>query len=149
MYSVGGVRSAIETLSAKQTLSVGRETNALPHTNNNNTNDGSIHTNNNNTNDGSIGGNNNSGKAEKSVTSEFAHLSITYQENSTAGQPTTDKTAVLPVVSYIQASTEDDGSAFKLLINEAIGGLPALPKDMEKNNDSIYTNHQGAERTDK
>jgi len=53
---------------------------------------------------------------------------------------------VLPVVSYIQASTEDDGSAFKLLINEAIGGLPALPKDMEKNNDSIYTNHQGAER---
>ena len=42
-----------------------------------------------------------------------------------------------------------DFGAFKLLINEAIGGLPALPKDMEKNNDSIYTNHQGAERTDK
>jgi hypothetical protein len=83
LYSVGGVSSAIETLSAKLTLSVGRETNALPplqHTNNNNTNDGSIADNNSN--------------AEKSVTSEFAHLSITYQENSTAGQPTSDKIAV-------------------------------------------------------
>jgi hypothetical protein len=82
------------------------------------------------------------------------------KENSTAGQPTSDKIAVLPVDGYSQndnsgdeigkekekqASTEDDGSFFKLLINEAIGG----PKDMEKNNDSIYTNHQGAERTDK
>ena len=89
LYSVGGVRSAIETLSAKQTLSAGRETNALPHTNNNNTNDGSI-------------GDNNS-KVEKSITSEFAHLSIAYQENITAGQLTTsNKTEVLPVDGHSQ-----------------------------------------------
>ena len=89
LYSVGGVRSAIETLSAKQTLSVGRETNALPQTNNNNTNDGSI-------------GDNNS-KVEKSITSGFAHLSIAYQENITAGQLTTsNKTEVLPVDGHSQ-----------------------------------------------
>jgi len=158
LYSVGGVSSAIEKLSAELTLSVGRETNALPHTNNNNTNDGSI-------------GDNNS-KVEKSITSEFAHLSIAYQENSTAGQLTTsDNTAVLPVDGHSQnhnsgdqigkqkekvkeAFTEDDDRPLRLLLTEAIDRLPALAMDMEKNkqvknNDSICANHQEAERTDK
>jgi predicted nucleic acid-binding Zn-ribbon protein len=147
LYSVGGVSSAIEKLSAKLTLSVGRDTN-----------------------DGSIGDNNS--KVEKSITSEFAHLSIAYQENSTAGQLTTsDNTAVLPVDSYSQnhnggneiakqkekvkeAFTEDDDPPLRLLLTEAIDRLPALAMDMEKNkqvknNDSIYANHQEAERTDK
>ena len=34
-------------------------------------------------------------KTEKSITSESAHLSITYQENRTTGKPTGDKIAGL------------------------------------------------------
>jgi hypothetical protein len=83
LYSVGGVRTAIEKLSTELTLSVGHETNALLNTNTNNSN--------NNDSDG------NNSKTEKSITSELAHLSITYQESSTAGQPASDKTARLSV----------------------------------------------------
>jgi predicted nucleic acid-binding Zn-ribbon protein len=80
--SVGGVRTAIKKLSNKLTLSsllVHHETNALSNTNTN--------ANKNNDGDG------NSSNTEKSITSESAHLSITYRENSTTGKPAGDKIA--------------------------------------------------------
>jgi hypothetical protein len=86
LYSVGGVRPAIEKLSNKLALAlssllVSHQTNALANTN----------TNNNKHNDG----HGNNSKTEKSLTSESARLSITYQENSTTDKAAGDKIAGL------------------------------------------------------
>lgn len=109
LYSVGGVRTAIEKLSTELTLSVGHETNALLNTNTNNSN--------NNDSDG------NNSKTEKSITSELAHLSITYQESSTAGQPASDKTARLSV---------DDRSQDDKICDNEIGKEKEKVKEVHK-----------------
>jgi hypothetical protein len=159
LYSVGGVRPAIEKLSTNLTLSVGHETNALLNINTNN---------NNNTNNDGDGSNS---KTEKTITSELAHLSITYQENSTTGQPAGDKIVGLSVDDRSQddncgnetgkekekekeVSIGVNDPLFKCQINELTKSLPGRPNDIEKNkqmenNDSINANYQKTNQTDK
>jgi len=131
LHRVGGVRTAIEILSNKLTLSVRHETNALLNTNtNNNKNDG----------DG------NNSKTEKSITSESAHLSITYQENSSTGQLASDKIAGLSIDDRIQDDNcgnengkekqkerkifaqDDHDPSFKHQINDLVKWLPSSLK---------------------
>jgi predicted nucleic acid-binding Zn-ribbon protein len=142
LYSVGGVRIAIEKLSTEITLSVGHETNAILK---------------------DVDSNNS--KAQKNITSELTHLNITYQENSTTVQPANDRTAaVLSDNDYHQddkranviGKIQEDDPSLKDQINMPIDCLHGLLKgdnSMEnkihvgENDNAINVNHQDIEET--